>query len=133
MRRPWRSNQAPATIAAYIVYCHPEYWKSQGLEALMSNELGTERKCTHMGLYVGNGKTLNSPQTYHGNVWQTRGYPAHVIIPVLKGVKQNVLSQSIHNKMAVTNDAVAFPGDYLGEDDIVRLDDTYGRAASPGG
>ncbi len=30
-------------IAAYIIYCHPEFWKSEGLEALMSSELATER------------------------------------------------------------------------------------------
>lgn len=103
-------------IAVAIEYCHPESWNSEGLEALMSDELGTERKCTHLGLYLGKGKTINSPEDYHEKQWWDTGsdtsYPPNIISVSLKGVKQAVFNQSVLNKAYTLNDGVKFPPNY---------------------
>lgn len=57
----------PGVIFAPIVYSHPEY--GSGTLGDLNKMLKTEQGMTHMGLYYGNGFTINSPTSYHENTW----------------------------------------------------------------
>src|SRR5690606_30742192 len=61
-------------IFALIVYHHPENYEGElteaGLKALTGSLLKTENGMTHMGVYIGDGQTRNSPFNYHSMIWQ---------------------------------------------------------------
>jgi hypothetical protein len=60
-------DKDPGVIFAPIVYSNPEH--SAGALGDLSQMLKTEQGMTHMGLYTGNGFTINSPTSYHENTW----------------------------------------------------------------
>ena len=61
-------------VFALIDYIHPEMHAGT-IKDLAGSMLKTEGGNTHMGAYVGKGRTTNSPETYHNNQWQVKGYP----------------------------------------------------------
>lgn len=79
-------------IFALIVYAHPEFYEgelsAEGLEAMTGSQLKTENGMTHMGIYIGDGQTRNSPFNYHSMRWKISGYPANVSTISLDGVDQ---------------------------------------------
>jgi hypothetical protein len=98
-------------IFALIAYQHPE--ENNGtLEQVGKDMLKTEGGETHLGAYIGNGATRNSPEGYHNHVWENAGYPATVQMVSMKGTPQGTLNQSFENASAILNAGVKFPGDY---------------------
>ncbi|MGQ0506382.1 MAG: LysM peptidoglycan-binding domain-containing protein [Myxococcaceae bacterium] len=107
-------------IYAFASYTHPE--KHQGdLRALGSDMLKTEMGTTHLGAYVGEGRTTNSPESYHSNKWKVTGYPANVAVMSLEGVPQKTLNQNLLLADQVLNRGVQFPANY--KEDIYRTVD----------
>ncbi|MEW5852080.1 MAG: hypothetical protein AB2A00_25050 [Myxococcota bacterium] len=98
-------------IYALIAYIHPEMHNGS-LKDLATNMLKTEGGNTHLGAYVGAGRTTNSPETYHSNQWHVKGYPANVQIVSLQGVPQAVLNQNALIADKLLNKGVEFPPDY---------------------
>ena len=78
--------------------------------------LKTEGGITHMGVYIGNGATRNSPTGYHKDSWQVKNYPANVTVASFKGAKDQktfntnaILAVRILNEL---NMGPTFPSDY---------------------
>jgi hypothetical protein len=98
-------------IFALVAYVHPE--KHTGsIKDLGDTMLKTEMGNTHLGAYVGGGKTTNSPETYHGKTWEVKGYPANVQIVSLAGTPQATLNKNLLAADSVLNAGVKFPPDY---------------------
>ena len=76
-------------------------------------------------MYVGKGKTRNSPENYHDYGWDVKGhrrpYPATVQLLSLEGVPQEKLNRNLMITTALLNKGVKFPGDY--KNDIFRTID----------
>ncbi|MBI5498456.1 MAG: hypothetical protein HY904_25870 [Deltaproteobacteria bacterium] len=98
-------------IFALIGYIHPE-GHTGTLKELAGTLLKTEGGNTHLGAYVGGGRTTNSPETYHQNQWEVAGYPANVQMVSLEGVPQKTLNQNALIADAILNKGVQFPPDY---------------------
>ncbi len=98
-------------IFALIAYIHPEE-HSGNLKQLATEMVKTEMGSTHMGAYVGNGRTTNSPEGYHNNEWEVKGYPANVQVVTLQGVDQATLNKNALLCDTVLNKNVVFPPDY---------------------
>merc|ERR1711991_32316 len=112
---------ADEQIWSTIVYLHPEE-HTGNMKQLATEYVKTESGQTHLGMYIGNGQTRNSPEGYHSKEWQitsgTRGYPATVQICSLKGVPQALFNRQSMVVTALLNDGVVFPSDY--KKDIFR-------------
>jgi len=107
-------------IYALIYFIHPE--QHSGSIAQLANpetsakiQMGT----THMGAYLGQGKTSNAPPMYHNRDWGVVGdpgngfgYPANVMTLSLDGVDQATLNRNLHLADAFLNYGVRFPFDY---------------------
>lgn len=109
------SEDAKGDIFAPISYWHPETYQSPFDKLADSSALRTEQGVTHMGAYIGNGETRNSPVNYHNKRWEVGGYPAHVSAVSLKGVDQTVLNKNLNITMRIlneTNGGPSFPPDY---------------------
>lgn len=82
-------------VFALIAYMHPEFFKGT-IADLAKTHLKLENGQTHLGLYIGQGRTRNAPSTYHRRTWGLRqganGYPANVSIVALSGVDQKTLN-----------------------------------------
>lgn len=102
-------------IFALIAYVHPEEHHAS-LKAAATTMLKTEMGNTHLGAYLGEGKTTNSPHDYHLKTWGVNEgghpYPANVQLVSLEGVKQSVLNRNMRNADSVLNMGVQFPPDY---------------------
>ncbi len=98
-------------VFALIDYIHPEMHAGT-IKDLAGSMLKTEGGNTHMGAYVGKGRTTNSPETYHNNQWQVKGYPATLQMVSLQGVPQGVLNQNMLLVDTVLNKGVEFPPNY---------------------
>ncbi len=112
-------------IYALISYMHPEI--SSGTIAQLSATEKAELGFTHMGAYLGNGITSNSPEAYHnhrfgcawgGVIGTTYGYPCNVHTVSLQGVNQAVLNQNCQLVDLIVGHGIEFPGNY--EDSIFR-------------
>lgn len=78
-------------IFAYMSYMHPEKSKSR----INFSDLGdpstlkTENGITHLGAYIGNGETRNSPYDYHQKTWGhkqgSNTYPVNVYVMSYSG------------------------------------------------
>jgi len=112
--------QANERLFSLIAYMHPEENKG-GLKELATTFLKTEGGQTHLGAYIGNGRTTNSPEGYHNNVWKVDGYPANVLMVSLDGVPQATLNENGFIADAVLNKGVQFPPDY--KKDVYRTVD----------
>ncbi len=97
-------------IWALIAYIHPEEHTKSLSEA--GSSLMTEMQSTHLGAYRGEGKTTNSPETYHSKTWNVGGYPANVQVMTLDGVPNGTLMRNMVNADSVLNQGVQFPNDY---------------------
>jgi hypothetical protein len=112
---------------AIIAYVHPEGHHVTDLKQLGQVDGGfvkTEMANTHIGAYLGEGKTTNSPGSYHNNTWEVvdgTGYPANVIQVQLDGVSQAELNKNLVACDSVLNKGVLFPNDY--KNDIYRTVD----------
>jgi len=62
-------------IYSIIAYSLPEITMADFMSISDSGNLKTENGITHMGAYIGNGQTRNSPTGYHGDTWGHQGYP----------------------------------------------------------
>jgi hypothetical protein len=98
-------------IFSLIAYVHPEE-HSGDLKALGTQMVKTEMGATHIGAYVGEGKTTNSPETYHSREWQVKGYPANVQVVSMDGTDQATLNKNALMVDAALNLNVQFPPDY---------------------
>lgn len=98
-------------IFSLVAYVHPE--KHTGtIKEMGDTMLKTEMGNTHLGAYVGGGKTTNSPETYHGKTWEVKGYPANVQIISMAGTPQATLNKNLLAADSVLNAGVKFPPDY---------------------
>ncbi len=100
-----------APIFSLIAYLHPEE-HSGTLAQLAKETVKTEMGETHLGAYIGNGETRNSPEGYHNRRWGNRGYPATVQIVSMEGTDQATLNQNGLNALEILNKGVKFPPDY---------------------
>lgn len=101
-------------IYTLVAYIHPEENKGT-LRDMGGRFLKTEMGATHLGAYLGEAKTTNSPGGYHGNTWGVGHglpYPANVQVLSMEGVDQATLNKNLVMADAVLNDGVEFPGDY---------------------
>lgn len=106
-------------IYALISYMHPEI--SQGTIAQLSHTEKAQLGFTHMGAYIGNGITSNSPVSYHnhrfgcawgGVIGTNYGYPCNIHIVSLKGVDQKVFNRNCQLVDLLVGHGLEFPGDY---------------------
>ena len=107
-------------IYALISYIHPEDHEGD-LKALGTTMMKTEGGTTHLGAYVGQGKTTNSPETYHDYSWEVKGYPANVQMVSMQGVPQAELNKNLVAADSVLNFGVQFPPDY--KNDVMQTVD----------
>jgi hypothetical protein len=114
-------------IYALISYMHPEI--SSGTIAQLSQTEKAQLGFTHMGAYLGNGVTSNSPVAYHqhrfgcawgGVIGTNYGYPCNVHIVSLQGVEQGVLNRNCQLVDLLVSHGLEFPGDY--QNSIFRPD-----------
>ncbi len=102
---------ADEPIYALLAYVHPE--KHTGsIKDLGDSMLKTEMGNTHMGAYLGNAVTSNSPEGYHNKSWEVHGYPTNVQIISMAGVPQGTLNRNLVAADSVLNAGVQFPSDY---------------------
>lgn len=102
-------------IFALIAYIHPEMFRGTLSDAI-GGGLRLEGGTTHLGAYIGNGTTRNSPVGYHNWHWENTGYPANVSVLSYRGAK----TQKIFNTNALIalkilnelNNGPTFPSDY---------------------
>merc|ERR1711916_20216 len=125
-------------IWAPIVYLHPEE-HSGNMQQLAQEYVKTEGGQTHLGMYIGNGATRNSPEGYHSKVWGvmqgSNGYPATVQVVSLEGVKQSVFNANAYIATVLLNKGVQFPNDlkttlqfykdWLKEESYLRTDNSW--------
>ncbi len=104
-------------VYALIYFIHPELNKGSASDLAKTDKF--ELGITHMGAYLGNGRTSNSPALYHNRGWAVKGetynkfgYPANVLVLRLSGVDQATLNKNLHLADNVLNYGVRFPLDY---------------------
>lgn len=106
-------------IYALISYMHPEL--SSGTIAELSQTEKNTLGFTHLGAYLGNGMTSNSPVAYHnhrfgcakgGVVGANYGYPCNIHIVSLNGVDQKVFNRNCQLVDLIVGHGLQFPGDY---------------------
>ncbi len=101
-------------IYALVYYIHPELNSNtlQGFAATEKTEMGV----THLGAYLGQGVTSNSPPLYHNKKWgvvgSTYGYPCNLMWLSLEGVNQGTLNKNLQLTDSFLNYGVRFPVDY---------------------
>ena len=108
-------------IYALISYMHPEE-NSGTLEQLCGTGMvKTQLGFTHMGAYLGNAITSNSPAAYHnhrfgcawGGVLNTQyGYPCNVHTVSIKGIDQAIFNQNCQLVDLLLGNGIQFPGNY---------------------
>lgn len=108
-------------IYALISYMHPEE-NSGTLEQLCGDGMvKTQLGFTHMGAYLGNAITSNSPAAYHnhrfgcawGGVLNTNyGYPCNIHIVSVQGIDQAVFNQNCQLVDLLLGNGIQFPGNY---------------------
>jgi hypothetical protein len=103
--------KAKDPLFAYVSYIHPEE-HSGNLKQLGTEMVKTEMGTTHLGAYVGGGRTTNSPENYHDTTWSVKGYPANVQVISMKGTDQATLNKNLLAADSVLNKGVQFPPDY---------------------
>jgi hypothetical protein len=103
-------------IFSLIAYSHPEEYEG---EVGKLPKLKTENGQTHMGAYIGSGRTRNAPLNYHNKKWGiTQGsiaYPATVNTIKLSGVPFETTNKNLSIIMEIMNQAnggVKFAEDY---------------------
>lgn len=101
-------------IYAYIYYIHPEL-NNNTLSGFATTEK-TEMGITHLGAYLGQGLTSNSPSMYHFRKWgvkgPTFGYPCNLMVLTMEGVNQAMLNKNLKLTDTFLNYGVRFPMDY---------------------
>nr|VFK62862.1 MAG: hypothetical protein BECKTC1821F_GA0114240_10819 [Candidatus Kentron sp. TC] len=126
-------------LAPYeIIFTHPEtngpdgegLWKEfpgEGRKGTLKTIAGpggvTQGSATHRGGAVGfRGVTHNSPETYHGNQFRVRGYPAVAVGMTMKDTHPDVVASQKNRASFLLNDGVNFSvRDY--KNDFVRIRD----------
>jgi hypothetical protein len=102
-------------IFTLVAYIHPEEHTATLAEA-GTKMLKTEMGNTHLGAYVGESKTTNSPNGYHSKTWGVgeggKPYPANVQLISMEGVPQAQLNKTLVAADAILNAGVVFPSDY---------------------
>lgn len=109
-----------APIFGLIAYYHPEKHKGDFKYMASNSNLKTENGMTHLGVYIGNGQTRNSPQNYHDNKWEVAasygpGYPANIYSVKFKDVPPKVFNTNMLVTIRMMNEingGPIFPGDY---------------------
>ena len=107
-------------IYSLIAYIHPEEHNGD-LKQLGTEMVKTEMGSTHLGAYLGAGRTTNSPENYHQSTWAVKGYPANVQMVSLQGVPQGELNKNMLAADTVLNKGVKFPPDY--KNDVMKTVD----------
>lgn len=101
-------------IYAFMCYIHPEL-NNDTLEGFSKTEK-TGMGVTHLGAYLGQGVTSNSPPLYHFRKWgvkgPTFGYPCNVMLLSMEGVDQAMLNKNLKLTDTFLNYGVRFPVDY---------------------
>ena len=104
-------------IYALISYMHPEL--NNGTIAALSQTDKAQLGFTHLGAYIGNGITTNSPVAYHFQRFgcdplpgTDYGYPCNIHIVGLKGVDQAVFNRNCNLVDLLVSHGLEFPGDY---------------------
>nr|VFK67295.1 MAG: hypothetical protein BECKUNK1418G_GA0071005_11349 [Candidatus Kentron sp. UNK]VFK72626.1 MAG: hypothetical protein BECKUNK1418H_GA0071006_11269 [Candidatus Kentron sp. UNK] len=126
-------------LAPYeIIFTHPEtngpdgegLWREfpgEGRKGTLKTIAGpggvTQGSATHRGGAVGfHGVTHNSPENYHGNQFQVRGYPAVAVGMTIADVHPDVVASQRNRASFLLNDGVNFSvRDY--KNDFVRIRD----------
>jgi hypothetical protein len=117
-----------APIFALMSYLRPEFYHITFRDLGNLSYLKTENGMTHLGAYIGQGRTRNSPTSYHSFRWNLEqdemneegeplGYPANVytVKPKWAGVDQKTFLENLHMTLRLLNelnDGVIFADDY---------------------
>ncbi len=103
-------------IFAIIAYHHPENPVANFLSLGDPQFLKTENSITHLGAYIGDGQTRNSPVFYHDFKWSVRGYPSLAYTVQYKGsATQEIFNENAKIALQLLNElneGPNFPGDY---------------------
>lgn len=104
-------------IYALAYYIHPEL--NHGTVPDFAKTDKIELGITHVGAYLGNGRTSNAPELYHNRRWSVSddtgndfGYPANLVIIGLQGTDQAVLNRNLNIVDDILNCGVRFPMEY---------------------
>ena len=103
-------------IVAILTYQHFENDSGTLQDLANPGFLKTENSQTHSALYIGEGKTRNSPYNYHGKRLQVKNYPANVYIVKPGGINTSVFLTNWSIASRLINEAgghVKFPRDYM--------------------
>ncbi|MBS1984001.1 MAG: hypothetical protein JST16_07490 [Bdellovibrionales bacterium] len=84
-------------IYAILAYMRPKAFRAKFTDLPNNRTFRLEGGMNHMGVYLGNGTTRNSPVDYHNWSWEISAYPAHVSTVAFKGAA----SQKIFNTNAI--------------------------------
>ena len=115
-----------------LSYTHPNVYNGVNLSKIKFSDMGNpayikaENSITHLGAYVGEGRTRNSPYAYHHKrFWfgkterdsdeEPYDYPAHVSIVTLPDVPPAITNQNINITLAFLNElngGPQFPENY---------------------
>ncbi|MCM2349691.1 MAG: hypothetical protein NDI69_06700 [Bacteriovoracaceae bacterium] len=107
--------QEGAEFVAVMSYQHHENDTGSLQELADHNFLKLENSQTHSALYIGNGRTRNSPYNYHGKRLQVSGYPANIYVIKPDGIPTEVFLLNWFVASKLINEAgghVKFPQDY---------------------
>jgi len=148
-RRTQAEIKAEQPIFAQIAYLHPEGFQGEPFSLSNSVNLKTEMGFTHKGLYIGDGKTVNSPPGYHRDSWwddETQAnYPAFLSVLDFSGFsdgenfnvkefnKNGILSALILNETNPETIEQIFPSEFdykfdpLYSKSLEKVLDFYGR------
>jgi hypothetical protein len=107
-------------IFSLVAYIKPKEHTGD-LKSLATTMVKPEMGNTHLGAYIGEAKTVNSPETYHQRTWGVKGYPANVQVVSMQGTDQATLNKNLLGAMSVLNKGVQFPSDY--KNDVFKTAD----------
>lgn len=114
LRTEYQADLSTPAVAI-LSYQHFENGKGELKDLAAPNSLKAEHSQTHSALYLGQGKTRNSPFNYHGNRLKVTAYPANVYIIKPRGIDINTFLLNWDIASRLINEAgggVVFPNDY---------------------
>ncbi len=124
-------------IFAPIFYYHPEIYLGSMQELNKSEMHRMEDGITHMGAYIGQGRTRNSPQDYNEMKWvvtnEIKGYPAQVAQVNYDGVSSIEFNKNAYIPMRLLNEGnkgvrftrLEYQRDYYNANNLKEIFDFY--------
>jgi hypothetical protein len=125
-------------IFAPIFYYHSEQYLGSLLELSKTEMYRIVDGITHMGAYIGQGQTRNSPKDYHNKKWgvvtdKNRGYPAQVAQVHYDGVPADEFNKNAYIALRLLNEGnegvtpprLEYDRDYYNANNLKEIFDFY--------